>query len=1185
MLRGVRGFRIAAMERAATSLLAAANEFAGSLAQHGGKYPRTKLAIEGLRAALSEEFDVDLPNKFRKRQRKSDAEARLQRQLTYQTKQRKLAEEKLAAASGKSSGLLQVELFTKVGLSDPSLNTRQVRTTMRQHGCSVSHAYIGRIRFAFADLIKDAFREKVKAEVGTLVADGVMGPVFVLHVHDEATMRFRSYSEDDLGASAPGGSRARFSKIQNNALTVQVGCDASPTEWMTELQPLARKDATTLATAIAQAVQPVMQAVGGVLASISNSRSSSSGSPQSIRVLHLLVGDGINTNECAAKKLLHHLHRHAESVAYRLLVWRCASHQANLVVVVAIAGRLGGNPLDDSPLCATLSRLFKHLIPAYHDLFAAQLRAEVARSFRLVHDVNSPETKQLQERSRRLAALYGPAVLPDEVLQIRNRSLSAMEHVSQPGTDPVPLQQRMYDLLRRLVLVSEERPVVTRFFLFTPCCFSLLRMKLLGVPSSIFTSGVLAVENESSKRIAAVKAFYDGAGTPQLLKKACLCLRLTLYATSLTAQTNSSSKREPVMVRLGRGEIQARTSELFVQIVRDLDNDPELNRSDTLSGLLITQAHICIRFDQYKRYPTRLWRLTMKFNPGSFSAEILLFLHTDDQVMDGGYSKLLKQEAWARAGGVEADAAGYLMSPGVQSEITGMLEAAAGSSLEVERKHNQDKRSETVKISSCGTASRNSIIRRYLVHRARQVDTMDTTRRKHEAALRLNVRALAVRANPDLFPRARGRLRWETEVSMEEQSAITHMGDSEALDRYIADHREELEAELARVRRSARLRQEASSAVPWSDDDWHKFLDENDTKFRSLLRSASDRRRASSQKVRASVDMEESARVYPALSPSSGHCPKFAYLGAGLFCFVPDLMSRFVCYVATIGYTVFGLPLSSTALGNQFDLRFEAPFHEAMKPLPELLALWGISDVAQCVVHSLDWTIQGIESDRVVLRITGAERVRKPSGVPGAAAAPDLVEAEVELAFDKIGLLEEEEQDLASVCSSDESGASSSSGVSEDEDDEVGSSEDDDEVPAAVRKPAGTHVYYTNGYFTFIDNAGYNDIKCVCLPRWCGKNHLGGKNRSKTVTPETFGDSRAAPTRARLVLRAWMLWKVNAGGFANKRASRRRVFEYERDRLMADIIALSSAAQPSTGNAAADKLIRQWAPQVMVPKK
>ena len=209
------GFRVAAMAKEAASLLAAVNEFGRFLDERGGQYPRTTGALTGLRAALSEEFDVDLPETFRKRQRKPDAEARLQRQLAYQTKQRKVAEDKLAAASGKSSGLLQVELFAKVGLSDPSLNTRQVRASMRQHGCSVSHAYIGKIRFAFADLIKDAFRAKVKAEVGTLVADGLVGPVFVLHVHDEATMRFRSYSEAEPGSSAPGGSRARFSKIQN----------------------------------------------------------------------------------------------------------------------------------------------------------------------------------------------------------------------------------------------------------------------------------------------------------------------------------------------------------------------------------------------------------------------------------------------------------------------------------------------------------------------------------------------------------------------------------------------------------------------------------------------------------------------------------------------------------------------------------------------------------------------------------------------------------------------------------------------------------------------------------------------------------------------------------------------------------------------------------------------------------
>ena len=67
----------------------------------------------------------------------------------------------------------------------------------------------------------------------------------------------------------------------------------------------------------------------------------------------------------------------------------------------------------------------------------------------------------------------------------------------------------MFDTLLRLTWLVEEKPVVTRFFLFTPCCFALFRMKLLSMPSCLFTAGVLAKESDSPERIAAVKAFYE----------------------------------------------------------------------------------------------------------------------------------------------------------------------------------------------------------------------------------------------------------------------------------------------------------------------------------------------------------------------------------------------------------------------------------------------------------------------------------------------------------------------------------------------------------------------------------------------------------------------------------------------------------------------------------------------------
>ena len=119
-----------------------------------------------------------------------------------------------------------------------------------------------------------------------------------------------------------------------------------------------------------------------------------------------------------------------------------------------------------------------------------------------------------------------------------------------------------------------------------------------------------------------------------------------------------------------------------------------------------------IRFDMYSRFPTRLWRLCRKYTSTQYGSDIIIFLSTDDKFLDGGYSLLLKKEALAS--GCEADAVAHLMSADVQAELHLIFDAVSASSLDVERKHAQDKRFETTKVTGCARASRNSILSRYL---------------------------------------------------------------------------------------------------------------------------------------------------------------------------------------------------------------------------------------------------------------------------------------------------------------------------------------------------------------------------------------------------------------------------------------------------------------------------------------
>lgn len=66
-------------------------------------------------------------------------------------------------------------------------------------------------------------------------------------------------------------------------------------------------------------------------------------------------------------------------------------------------------------------------------------------------------------------------------------------------------------------------------------------------------------------RAKAVKEYFSRTGTPSALRRACLCLRLTLFATAITATTLGADS-EPALVRLAKKEVQQRTALLLHDI-------------------------------------------------------------------------------------------------------------------------------------------------------------------------------------------------------------------------------------------------------------------------------------------------------------------------------------------------------------------------------------------------------------------------------------------------------------------------------------------------------------------------------------------------------------------------------------------------------------------------------------------
>ena len=126
--------------------------------------------------------------------------------------------------------------------------------------------------------------------------------------------------------------------------------------------------------------------------------------------------------------------------------------------------------------------------------------------------------------------------------------------------------------------------------------------------------------------------------------------------------------------------------------------------------------------------------------------------------------------------------------------------------------------------------------------------------------------------------------------------------------------------------------------------------------------------------------------------------------------------------------------------------------------------------------------------------------------------------------------------------------------------------------------PAGTHVAWGNENYKLVDNRNYPDCLMRVADRWLGAEHLGGHRRAKCVRPSRYGETRNAPEVTYLVLKAWMLWRMEWNGCQFLQGSRARLEAWLREaRALRHQISRIGAALP----AAARREIEELAPAVL----
>ena len=128
----------------------------------------------------------------------------------------------------------------------------------------------------------------VQLAMGDAIASGrPFVPIVLLHIQDEAELRLRSFAADRIAVPA----RGRASKVQQHVATLFTSGGQTPVP--TELEALGDKTAATLATSFENLVRRLAERI----------LPPEQDGEKFVIFTHILVGDGISTNEYAAKRL------------------------------------------------------------------------------------------------------------------------------------------------------------------------------------------------------------------------------------------------------------------------------------------------------------------------------------------------------------------------------------------------------------------------------------------------------------------------------------------------------------------------------------------------------------------------------------------------------------------------------------------------------------------------------------------------------------------------------------------------------------------------------------------------------------------------------------------------------------------------------------------------------------------
>ena len=605
-----------------------------------------------------------------------------------------------------------------------------------------------------------------------------------------------------------------------------------------------------------------------------------------------------------------------------------------------------------------------------------------------------------------------------------------------------------------------------------------------------------------------------------------------------------------------------------------------------MTALLATASDLELRFGQYEAYPSALWRVCRSFNELGYLLAIVEFLGLDACRLDVGFSLPLQQRA--RAQGTEAKAIAFMQSARVQQALDLFLRSATSSTLEVERRHAQAKRSEQRRLLHLASASRTGILRRFLATNAASSAQIQAAQKELRRARHSNAYSLAWRELRGAVPRASG--------AIPDQEPFH--GDSQLLQDHAAANSDRLEAALQQDRLRASGRLAAASGAAWlpaSEADWVALLGEREVHFRALVREATQRRRGLSRRREADPAMPAPLpRLRPTGEVQASEASKLLRGCTGWYLFrVSPPKLAFVVHHGNAVHAMDMLPF--TLQGNAVELGADFRVGGHLRPLEELLLHTGPLQVLEVVAMDADATPRGVRlkpthfrivqprkrAPRVAAALGAMDESGEDSMEEWAWAAKDAdvasvapsVETDVEGSDDSVS--DGNTVDEAAIASgaADASATAAASGATD-------AMRADAEPSFVHRAPPGTHVVWLNPWFYMAKNLGEGYVRIWINRAWLGVDELGVTAMSRALTPQAYGQTMADSTRCELALRAWACSRAMRGGWAARRPHRLAQIAADEERLEADVRLLAEL-DGLLGEHRLNEMLRQWVPHVV----